>query len=102
MLAGILRSNNSFSKNVPRHILKIVLKLRLNAWKTKHVKNVNCVCAKALSVNHLLIPECMLLSELYKVHHIEFSTNDILIILQSPIIFDIAKVFICSVLNNLL
>jgi hypothetical protein len=44
----------------------------------------------------------MFLSDLYKVRNIELSTKDILIILQSPLIFDIAKVFICSVLNNLL
>jgi len=97
-----VKSNNFFSKNVPRHILKIVLKLRLNSWKTKHVKDINCVCGDALSINHLLIPECIFLTDLYKVHNIELSTNDILVILQSPIIFEIAKVLICSVLNNLL
>jgi hypothetical protein len=59
-----------FSKNVPRHILKIVLRLRLNAWKTKYVKYVNCVCGEVLSINHLLIPECSFLSDLYKVHNI--------------------------------
>jgi ribonuclease HI len=97
-----VKSNNCLFKDVPRPILKIVLKLRLNAWKTKYVKDVNCVCGNALSINHLLIPDCMFLSDLYKVHNIELSTKDILIILQSPLIFDIAKVLICSVLNNLL
>jgi ribonuclease HI len=97
-----VKSNNFFSKNVPRHILKIVLKLRLNSWKTKHVKDINCVSGDALSINHLLIPECNFLTDLYKVHNIELSTSDILVILQSPIIFEIAKVLVCSVLNNLL
>jgi ribonuclease HI len=97
-----VKSNKFLSKNVSRHILKIVLKLRLNSLKTKHVKNINCVCGETLSINHLLIPECNFLTDLYKVHNIQLSTNDINVILQSSVIFEIAKVLICSVLNNLL
>ena len=97
-----VKSNNFFSTNVPRHILKIVLKLRLNSWKTKHVKDINCVCGDALSIHHILIPECIFLADLYKVNNIEIFTNDILVILQNPAIFEIAKMLSCSVLNNLL
>jgi hypothetical protein len=57
--------------------------------------------SKKKSRNTVQQPQ-FLLSDLCKVHNIELSINDILIILQSPVIFDIAEVLICSVLNNLL
>ena len=53
-----------------RKIEILIYKLRLNAWNTKFSKDVTCICAKRISVHHLLF-ECPVLRNLYKSKEID-------------------------------
>ena len=43
---------------------RLLLRLRLNSWNTKYVKDVKCVCGEEITIKHLLL-ECHFLQDLY-------------------------------------
>ena len=71
---------NRIMNDSPRHLTRLVYKLRLNSWKTKYVKDVKCICNSKITVKHVL-QDCPVLKLLFQdkdIVHDHFSINDIL------------------------
>ena len=50
---------------LPKRISTLLLKLRLNKWRTKFIKEVKCSCGEYISIQHILF-ECKDLTDKYK------------------------------------
>ena len=46
----------------PRHIFSLLLRLILNAWKTKYVASVKCICGSNIDVKHIFF-DCRLMKD---------------------------------------
>ena len=52
-----IEESNSAIPSCLRYLARIIYKLHLNSWNTKHSQNVTCICKNILSVKHILL-EC--------------------------------------------
>nr|AXL95626.1 conotoxin-like precursor unassigned superfamily 17 [Conus ermineus] len=59
----------------PRHIVRLIHKLRLNTWNTKYSHGISCVCRENISVHHLLF-DCSVLTPLYEEKGIQMNNFD--------------------------
>jgi ribonuclease HI len=96
---------SKFNKNVhellncPRHISKIIYKLRLNTWNTKFSKEVKCLCNDNISINHLLV-ECPIIAGHIKSKNIVVNPERVTDILYKTEVSEIASIIFLSGLGN--
>jgi hypothetical protein len=99
--------NSNFNKsihkilNYPRHISKIIYKLRLNTWNTKFSKDIKCLCNENVSVDHLLA-HCPVLNNSFRSHNIFVNTEQPTNILYEPSALEIASIIFRSEISRLL
>ena len=87
---------------MPRKSSRLLLRLRLNSWNTKYVKEVKCVCGEGITIKHLL-HECNYLQDLYLQRNIDTKVfTDINILLYDEKIFEIVNILLDSPLSELL
>ena len=55
-----------------RHLARVIYKLRLNTWNTKHSQNMTYVCKNILSVKQILL-ECPITTELFQKNESDFN-----------------------------
>ena len=46
-----------------RNLSSLLCRLTLNAWRTKYVKEVKCVCTKSISLSHLFF-DCVYMTDI--------------------------------------
>ena len=81
---------------------RLLLRLRLNSWNTKYVKDVKCVCGEEITIKHLLL-ECHFLQDLYLQSNIDTKVfSDVNFLLYDDKIFEIVKILLDSPLAELL
>ena len=86
----------------PRHLARLVHKLRLNTWNTKYSRDITCICKENISIRHLLF-ECSILTQAYKEQNIfTKNTDSVDSVINSPCFFDIAVVIAQSPIAKLL
>ena len=86
----------------PRALSKLVYKMRLNSWKTKFLKDVECACGLPMSVQHIMF-ECQIIKHLFDDSKIDISSfSSLKELLYSPDMVDIAKVISTSEIVHLL
>jgi ribonuclease HI len=85
--------------NCPRHISKIIYKLRLNSWNTKFSKDVKCLCNENISVRHLLI-HCPIIKNQLKDKNILINPEQPLNVLYQSSAIEIADIIVHSGFGN--
>ena len=87
---------------LPRKSSKLLLRLRLNTWNTKYVKDVKCICNEEITIQHILF-ECQSLQLLYMQRNIDTkSFSNINNLLYDQKIIDIINILLESPLAELL
>ena len=88
--------------SLPRKTSSLLLKFKLNIWRTKYVEDIKCVCKEDISINHMLY-NCDFLNNLYRLNNIILDPNkDITEILNDKIILKVIDILLESPLKNLL
>ena len=88
--------------HLPRKSSKLLLRLRLNTWNTKYVKDVKCICNEEITIQHILF-ECQFLQTLYLQRNIDTkSFTNINNLLYDQKILDIINILLESPLAELL
>jgi ribonuclease HI len=85
--------------NCPRHISKIIFKLRLNTWNTKYSKEVKCICNENISIYHILA-QCPIITYLIKSKNIVVNPERATDILYETDVIEIANIILKSGLGN--
>ena len=87
---------------LPRKASKLLLKLRLNVWKTKYVEGIKCICKENIDIDHILC-KCEFMNNLYHQNNIIIdSTKDIKDILNDKNIIRVLNILLESPIANLL
>ena len=83
----------SSTSSIPRSIMNIIMKLRLNSWATKFSKNISCCCSMdtKITIEHMIF-QCPYLNNLYKENDISINKTNLKDILESELIYEIAQV----------
>ena len=82
--------------NVQNNIGKLLLKLRLNSWKTKYCKDIKCICGNILDIDHVLF-SCVKIIPLYQSNSIDITqyTNKEML-LESDMTIRIMEILLLS------
>ena len=76
-------------------------KLKLNSWKTKFCRFVNCICGQQFSVKHAIF-ECPKLKDLYCQNNLVIEAMDLDAVLNGDILYSIASIILQSELIHIL
>ena len=97
-----LEKNTIDTLSLPRKVSKLLLKLRLNVWKTKYVEDIKCICKENITIDHILC-KCEFMKNLYEQNNIIIdSTKDIKDILNDNNIIRVMNIILESPIANLL
>ena len=87
--------------SLPRKNSILLLKFRLNVWRTKYVDGIKCLCKEDFSVEHIFY-NCEITKTLYQQNNIQLdTTKDIKEILNDEKIIGVLNILLDSPIANL-
>ena len=87
--------------SLPRKNSILLLKFRLNVWRTKYVDGIKCLCKEDISVEHIFY-NCEITKTLYQQNNIQLdTTKDIKEILNDEKIIGVLNILLDSPIANL-
>ena len=88
--------------HLPKKMSSLLLKLRLNSWRTKYVKDITCTCGENITIQHILF-ECKDLTDKYEDKSINIkSFKNIDDLLDDRQILEVLDILLNSEIANLL
>ena len=93
--------NKCHTPTVSRNIASLIYKFKLNTWKTKFCKSVNCICDQKFSICHAIF-DCPKLKVLYDRHNLVITEMDLNTFLNSENLYSVASIILQSKLRHIL
>ena len=91
------KNTHFYSRNVD----SLIFKLKLNTWRTKYCKLVNCFCGQQFSIKHAIF-ECPKLKDLYSQNNLVFEGMDLNDVLNSDKLYSLASIILLSEVRHIL